>query len=152
MNYSAINEPYMGTVQDINDTGKIFTGSGIQKKKYIVTFEEGYRAEYCPPALQQLNFKRGDIIEFKIIHRNGKGDEIEVIGVTGALGQVAPALKGAMNIGGANSMVGHPAVVALTVSKDMAMQNGWTWEVMLEKADEAMKWLIDRRDLEQYNF
>lgn len=150
MNYTQLNTPYQAKIEDIQDTGKVFTGGGIKKKKYIVTFSDGFQAEYCPPELLKLTFEKGDIVEFKTIHIGPKGIEIEVIGKVGAGGQTTPALKGGTF--GVNSMVGHPAVVALTVAKDMALQNGWDWDTMLTKADDAMQWLIARKDLEQYGF
>lgn len=150
MNYTQLNMPYQATIQDIQDTGKVFKGGGIDKRKYIITFTDGFQAEYCPPALQLPSCKQGDLIEFKVIHMGSKGIEIEVIGVVNAGGQTSPALKGVAL--SANSMVGHPAAIAITVAKDMAVVNGWSFPAMLEKAETVMQWLIERKDLDSYKF
>lgn len=138
MNY-IVGQVYKERVSRIYDTGKVFTGGGIQKKKILITFEDSYEAEFCPPSMQLLNFKEGEVISFKVLYRNNKGDEIEVLqGESGGV-PIRPFI-------GSTSMVGHPAAIALMVAKDMAIQNGWDWEKMLDKADGALAWLESHRD------
>jgi hypothetical protein len=138
--------PLDGVVKKLTDTGKTFNANGgIQKRKYIIEFETGYVAEYCPPALNIPTFKKGDSITFKIYSRNGHGDEIEVLSVGES---EKPALQASPST--ASNMIGHPAVIALTVAKDMGQLRQWDPVQVRDQADEMLVWLLERRDLDTY--
>lgn len=142
-----LNTPYTSRVLKINDTGKVFTGGGIQKHKYLIEFENGDKGEFCPPALQEMPFHEKDTVTYRFFVISARGNEIEVLKVN------ETSMVGATTKHGPNpSMIGHPAVIALTLGKDYGVANGSSVQEVQGYADSFLQWLLDRRDLESYNF
>jgi hypothetical protein len=146
MSNQPMNTDLRGTVAMVHDTGKVFESGGIRRRKYLVHLNDGSQYEYCPGEHHTVNFVAGDRIVFQIKYRNDKGETIDVSHVEG---------KGVVPQGPAKplsqfSMMGHPAVVSLTVAKDMALYHNWGPEQMLAQAEVYLGWLMERRDLDSY--
>jgi hypothetical protein len=146
MKIPPLNVDLSGKVEKVVDTGKVFTSGGIQKRKYLVYFDDGYIAEYTPAVHHVPNFKGGDTITYQIRFRNDKGDVIEPVATEGGATPIRPSSISPV------SMMGHPAAIALTIAKDMAAYNNWDGEQMREQAEANLKWLLERRDIDQYEF
>jgi hypothetical protein len=130
----------------IQDTGKEFaaTKKSGTCRRFNLTFDDGYKAEYCPVIGQyDQNVKSGSTITFRIIHRGNYGDEIEPVAAAGAQPPAGPAPRPTttnLNI--------HPATIALGLSiryhAEVKQDKSAELSDVFAKAEEIMEWL-DRK-------
>lgn len=78
MDELTIGTLYSKRVTMITDMNKVFNARGADRHKFVITFEGGYRAEYCPEVTSPPHFKENDVVGFRVIAKSRFGDEIEV--------------------------------------------------------------------------
>lgn len=140
----------------LEDKNKTFPSKEGQRKKFIIHFQNGYSAEWCPlmglEGLAKL-WEPGEKITFKIRFRKDFGDEIELVTADQVKEEekvgAAPTAKGNVF-----NMHGHPASIALMAAKEIhvtKMNNANKSEYaelmlsdMLEEADTIHDWLTKK--------
>ncbi len=139
-------------VDRIVDKEKEFPSSEGVKQKYVIYFDNGYAAEYCP--LRSLGFDQriqpGKKLLFRIIFRKHFGDEIQPFASPAGSSEVFNDKN--KIVGSVVHVGGHPAAVAISCASKIyagKIQAGIKEEHygvsnMLEDADLIMKWLIDK--------
>jgi hypothetical protein len=130
------------TILNIEGPLKNFDTSDGARQKFVVSFNDGYKAEFCPLVADVNNLpKSGQSIYFRVKHRGKFGDEIELASVEGA----KTVNKETAFI---HSMSGHPSTIALNAAVRLAEINHTQADVMpsevISDAEMFYEWLIKK--------
>ena len=139
-------------VSNIEDKNKTFTSKEGTRSKYVISFEDGYKAEYCPIQGQyNTALHNGKFVSFKIKYRKEFGDEIDILNVSDAAEKkvTSPGISSQIV-----NMNGHPATIALMAAREIhttKMNNANKSEYeeimisdMLDDADTIHEWLLKK--------
>lgn len=142
------------TVKKLTSTDKVFNTKNGAKRKWLVTFMDGYQAEVCPPEGEiPAEFLEGSDVTFRIGYRKDNyPDEIEAVKENnsekaahyGPLASVALATARDLHVVAAKGRYEVQLAASEGVKKRITIKVDI--EKLLKDADTIYKWLKQRQE------